>query len=223
MIRYEKLKICVVNQYQLLGGNILFLLLARLFQVEGALATYSEEVVQSPGTGSVRGAAHELLEFIGYGEETSVILRNIKECFGQGASKAKFQKEFFLVEQSKSESINQFAGRVEQHFKQLHALYPGQYDCSQLKKCIFQGMHPHLRDSMQFLYMKEDLGYKEFLAAVYEAEMEGSEGKIVSTKANALTVEKVSENNDHIEFKDLKQQIVICNDNEGCQSWKYKT
>ena len=45
-----------------------------LFQVEGALATHTEEVVRSAVIGLVRGAAHELLEFIGYGEEMSVIL-----------------------------------------------------------------------------------------------------------------------------------------------------
>ena len=33
-------------------------------------------------------------------------------------------------------------------------------------------MHPHLRDSVRFLYM-EEVGYEEFLAAVYEAETEG--------------------------------------------------
>ena len=76
---------------------------------------------------------------------------------------------------------------------------------------------------MQFLYMKEDVGYEEFLVAVYEAEAEGSEGKIVNTNAKALTVEKVSENNDCIELKDLEQQIVIGNDNEGFHSWKYRT
>ena len=54
------------------------------------------------------------LEFIGYREEMSVILRHIKEQFGQGHSKAKLQKEFFLMEQRKTESINQFAGREEQ-------------------------------------------------------------------------------------------------------------
>ena len=55
--------------------------------------------------------------FMGYGEEMSVILRHIKEHFGQGPSKAKLHKEFFLMEQRKTESINQFAGRVEQHCK----------------------------------------------------------------------------------------------------------
>ena len=45
-------------------------------------------------------------KFIGYGEEISVILRHIKEQFGKGPSKAKLQKEFFLMEQRKTESIN---------------------------------------------------------------------------------------------------------------------
>ena len=42
--------------------------------------------------GSVRGAAHELLEFIGYGEEMGDILKHIKERIRQGPSKAKLQK-----------------------------------------------------------------------------------------------------------------------------------
>ena len=72
------------------------------------------------------------------------ILKHIKERFGQGPSKVKLQKEFFLVEQRKTESINQFAGRVEQRFKRLRPLYPGRYDCNQLKEfsrectCIYE-------------------------------------------------------------------------------------
>ena len=81
-----------------------------LFQMEGALATHTEEAVRSAVIGSVREAACELLEFIGYGEEMSNILKHIKERFRQGPSKAKLQKEFFLMEQRKAESINQFAG-----------------------------------------------------------------------------------------------------------------
>ena len=132
---------------------------AWLFQVEGVLAIHTQESVRSAGIGSVRGAAHGLLEFIGYGEERGVIPMHIKEHLQQMPSKAKLQKEFFLIEQQKMESITQLTGRVEQHFKQLWALYPGQYYHSQLKEWIFQGMHPHLRDSMQFLYMREDIGY----------------------------------------------------------------
>ena len=74
-----------------------------LFQVEGVLATHTEEVVRSAVIGSIRGATLELLEFTGCGEEISVILRHIKEWFGQGPSKAKLWKEFFLIEQRKKE------------------------------------------------------------------------------------------------------------------------
>ena len=126
-----------------------------LFQVEGALATHTEEAVRSAVIGSVRGAAHELLGFIGYREEMSNILKHIKGRFGQGPSKAKLQKEFFLMEQRKTESINQFTGWVEQRFKRLKALYPGRYDHGQLKERVFQGMHPHLRVSMRYMRLKQ--------------------------------------------------------------------
>ena len=105
------------------------------------------------------------------------ILKHIKKRFGQGPSKAKLQKEFFLMEQRKTKSINHFAGWVEQRFKRLRALYSGWYDCGQLKERVFQGMHAYLRDSMRFLYMKEEVGYEEFLATVYEAKTEELRGK----------------------------------------------
>ena len=86
-------------------------------------------------------------------------------------------------------------------------LYPGRYDRSQLKERIFQGMHSHWRDSMRFLYMKEEVGYEEFLAAVYEAENEGSENKVLSVKAKAMTVEKIIDDKEQNDLRYLKQQI----------------
>ena len=68
-------------------------------------------------------------------------------------------------------------------------------------------MHAHLRDSMRFLYMKEEVGYEEFLAAGYKAETEGTEGKILSAKAKAMTVEKVIDKDEPTNLKDIKQQI----------------
>ena len=88
----------------------------------------------------------------------------------------------------------------------MHYVLVGIYH-SQLKEQIFQGMHSHLRDSMWFPYMKEDVGYEGFLAAVYKTETEGSAGKIVSAKAKALTVEKIIEDRDQNELKDLRQHI----------------
>ena len=55
--------------------------------------------------------------------------------------------------------------------------------------------------------MKEEVGYEEFLATVYEAETEGTEGKILSVKAKAMTVEKVVGKNEPTGLQDIKQQI----------------
>ena len=55
--------------------------------------------------------------------------------------------------------------------------------------------------------MKEDVGYEEFLAAVYEAETEGSEDKVLNVKAKAMTVEKIINSMEQNELKDLRQQI----------------
>ena len=55
--------------------------------------------------------------------------------------------------------------------------------------------------------MKDDVSYEEFLAAVYEAENEGTEGKVLNMKAKAMMVEKVIEEREKSELKDLKQQI----------------
>ena len=55
--------------------------------------------------------------------------------------------------------------------------------------------------------MKEDVEYEEFLAAVYEAETEGSEGKVLKVKAKTMTVEKTADNKEQNELKDVRQQI----------------
>ena len=73
-----------------------------LFQVEGAFCYPYGGGSMISSDRSVGGAARELLEFIGYGEEMSAILRHIKEWFGQGPLKAKLQKKFFLMEQKKN-------------------------------------------------------------------------------------------------------------------------
>ena len=55
--------------------------------------------------------------------------------------------------------------------------------------------------------MKEEVGYEEFLTTVYEAETEGTEGKILNVKVKAMTVEKVVEKKEPTELQDIKQQI----------------
>ena len=56
--------------------------------------------------------------------------------------------------------------------------------------------------------MTEEVGYEEFLATVYEAETEGTEGKILSVKAKAMTVEKVIDKNEPTNLQDIKKQQI---------------
>ena len=44
---------------------------------------------------------------------------------------------------------------------------------------------------------------------VYEAETEGTEGKILNVKAKAMTVEKVVEKKEPTDLQDMKQQIEL--------------
>ena len=45
------------------------------------------------------------------------------------------------------------------------------------------------------------------LATVYEAETEGSEGKVLNIKAKAMTVKKVFDKNEPTDHQDIKQQM----------------
>ena len=58
------------------------------------LSPHTEEAVRSAVIGSVRGAACELLEFIGCGEGMSNILKHIKERFGRDLPKLNYKKNF---------------------------------------------------------------------------------------------------------------------------------
>ena len=44
---------------------------------------------------------------------------------------------------------------------------------------------------------------KKFLAVVYKAETESSEGNVLNVKAKAMTVEKITDNKEENELKDI--------------------
>ena len=62
------------------------------------------------------------------------------------------------------------------------------------------------------------------MAAVYEAENEGTESKVLNVKAKAMTVEKAIDGKERSELKDLKQQIELFVYNyEECNNRECKT
>ena len=70
--------------------------------------------------------------------------------------------------------------------------------------------------------MKEEVGYEEFLAAVYEAETEGMEGKILNVKAKAMMVEKVAEKKEPTDLQNITYRVIGYN-YEECHNGKCKT
>ena len=55
--------------------------------------------------------------------------------------------------------------------------------------------------------MKGEVGFEEYLATVYEAKTEGTEGRVLNVKPKAMTVEKVVDKNEPTDLWDIKQQI----------------
>ena len=55
--------------------------------------------------------------------------------------------------------------------------------------------------------MKDNVSYEEFLAVVYEAENDRTESKLFNVKAKAMTIEKIIDDKERNDLKDLKQQI----------------
>ena len=126
------------------------------------MATHTEEPVRSAVIGSVMGAAWELLEFIGYGEEMSAILRHIKEWLGQGPSKAKLQEEFFLKEQIKQKvSTNLWEGLNNDSREWGHYTQEGMMEVN-WKKESFKGCTPIYEISCNFYTWKMMWAMKNF-------------------------------------------------------------
>ena len=152
------------------------------FQVKGFLDTHTPEAVRSMIMCSVRGAWHELVGFVGYQADLGTILKAIEKHFGKKLTGDKLQQDFYQLSQERGEKVKTFAGRLEQLYWKLQDKYPEKYDIGQLKDCLFYGMSQHLRDSMRFLYKKEETSYEELLEASQEAEGEWTESKTAQVK-----------------------------------------
>ena len=66
--------------------------------------------------------------------------------------------------------MRQFTGRLEQKYKYLKEKFPDKYQTKDLKDRLFHGMHPHIHESMRFLYKKPEVTYEELLSETLEAE-----------------------------------------------------
>ena len=96
------------------------------FQVRGFLDTHTSEAVRSALIRSVRGAAQELVGFVGYQTELSVILQSLEKQFGKKLTGDKLQQDFYQLSQERGEKVKAFAGRLEHIYKKLQEKFPGE-------------------------------------------------------------------------------------------------
>ena len=130
-----------------------------------------------------------MIHFLGFNANLDDILEKIEKRFGKKLSGDHLQQEFYQPAQDKNEKVRQFAGRLEQKYKYLKEKFPDKYQTKDLKDRLFHGMHPHICESMRFLYKKPKVIYEELLSETLEAEKDCCPSKSTSVKSKDAVVE----------------------------------
>ena len=132
---------------------------------------------------------------MGFGAPLGMILERLEHRFRKTRSTDRLQYEFFQLSQEKSEGVQQYAGRLENHYKKLKAVFPEHYgEGAQLKERLYFGMIPGLRNATRYLFKQDDTTYEELLDAAKEAELEFTESKGASARLKAIGVVDKNEN-----------------------------
>ena len=95
-----------------------------------------------------------MISFLGFNVNLDDILEKVEKWFGKQLSGDQLQQEFYQLAQDKNKKVRQFAGRLEQKYKYLKEKFPDKYQTKDLKDRLFHGMHPHICESMRFLYKR---------------------------------------------------------------------
>ena len=175
-----------------------------IFQVKGSRAQHTEDAIRSAIINSVRGEARDLIEYVGFGAPLGTILERLEHRFRKTRSTDRLQYEFFQLGQDRSEGVQQYAGRLENHYKKLKAVFPERYGGAQLKEKLYFGMIPGLRNATRYLFKQEDTTYEELLDAAKEAELEFTESKGASARLKAMGV---ADKNEHSKIQELNNRI----------------
>ena len=159
------------------------------FQAVGAQKVCMEEAVHSAIVCSVWGEVREMISFLGFDTNLDDILEKVEKWFGKQISGDRLQQEFYQLAQDKNEKVRQFVGRLEQQYKYLKDKFLDRYQTKDLKDRLFHRMHPHIWQSMRFLYKKSEVTYEELLFERLEAEKDCCPSKSTSVKSKAAVVE----------------------------------
>ena len=130
-----------------------------------------------------------MISFLGFNVNLDDILEKVEKWFGKQLSGGHLQQDFYQLAQDKNEKVRQFTGRLEQKYKYLKEKFPNRYQTKDLKDRLFHRMHPHIHESMRFLYKKPEVTYEELLSEMLEAEKDCCPSKSTPTKSKTAVVE----------------------------------
>ena len=130
-----------------------------------------------------------MISFLGFDVNLEDILEKVEKTVWQTTICNHLQQEFYQLAQDKNEKVRQFTGRLEQKYKYLKEKFPDKYQTKDLKDQLFHGMHPHIHESLRFLYKKPKVTYEELLSKTLEAEKDCCPSKSATAKSKAAVVE----------------------------------
>ena len=161
-----------------------------LFQVKGARKDVTDRAVRTALIRSLRRGASDFVEYIGLDTPLNTIIESLTDRYSSQDPEDTLICQFHQMAQEKSETIREFAGRIEKVFRRLQIQVPERYpDELLLKDRLFYGMNPQLKNSLRFLHSKDNVAYSDLLRAAHAAEVESNRGKALRAKTMAVKTE----------------------------------
>ena len=151
-----------------------------IHEVREAQARNSETTVRNWIIRSLRGPPAELVRSMGAAASVPAILQAMEEKYGAVAPLNVMMKKLFSLSQGKTESVTNFAIRLESTLANIQKDHPMQVNRMQMdasqRDGLFQGLKKVYRDSLRYLY---DTGapYQAILTAARKAEAEAEHYK----------------------------------------------
>ena len=176
-----------------------------IFQIKSLQQSYTDSAIQNAVVSNVRGIAKTVVQTVGYNTELSDMILPLEDWFGLGETNDTLLLEFHQMVQGPNEKIQDFGSKLECKFKILQERFPGLYAAVQLKDRFFRGMHDKMRDSMRYLYDKDDCTFSKLLKASMIAEAESSARHTLKSKA--AHVVEVPTNTADSELTSIQNQL----------------
>ena len=142
---------------------------------------YPKSVVWESIVRSLKGAAADMVRYMGPTAGVSDILQKLMVIFGMVASFNVLMQNFYTFTQGNHKKCPTFTTRREGTLNQIWFKCPRQIaNCEvpwHLKHYLFHGVCKHIRDSIRYLYSNPETTYSQLMVMASKAESKMEEAK----------------------------------------------